>query len=70
MKYPLTFLLMLLCSSSISAQDRYFHDLKGLEDSTDVTQLFYRLSESPDEDNDSSNFRYNKILQLDQTLYY
>ncbi len=64
MKYPLTFLLMLLCSSSISAQDRYFHDLKGLEDSTDVTQLFYRLSESPDEDNDSSNFRYNNIFHF------
>ena len=36
---------MLLCSSSISAQDRYFHELKGFEDSIGTTQLFYRLYE-------------------------
>jgi len=64
MNYLLTFLLILLYSLSVSAQERYFHELKGLEDSTDVTQLFYRLSESPDEDNDSSNFRYNNILHF------
>ena len=64
MKYPLTFLLILLYSLSVSAQERYFHELKGFEDSTDVTQLFYRLSESPDEDNDSSNFRYNNIFHF------
>lgn len=45
MKYLLTFLLMLLCGSSISAQERYFHELKGLEDSSGTTQLFYRLYE-------------------------
>lgn len=45
MKYLLTFLLMLLCGLSISAQERYFHELKGLEDSTGTTQLFYRLYE-------------------------
>ncbi|MEQ9091869.1 MAG: T9SS type A sorting domain-containing protein [Balneola sp.] len=46
MKYPLTFLLMLLCGLSISAQERYFHELKGFEDSTGTTQLFYRLYKS------------------------
>ena len=45
MKYLLTFLLMLLCGSSISAQERYFHELKGLEDSSGTTHLFYRLYE-------------------------
>lgn len=36
---------MLLCGSSISAQERYFHELKGLEDSSGTTHLFYRLYE-------------------------
>ncbi len=43
MKYPLTFLLMLLCGLSISAQERYFHELKGLEESGQ-TILFYQMT--------------------------
>ncbi len=68
MKYLLTFLLMLLYGLSISAQERYFHELKGLEDSTGTTHLFYRLHESPDAQNDSSNFLYNHVNHFDTSI--
>jgi len=68
MKYLLSFLLILLCSLSLFAQERYFHELKGFEDSTETTQLFYRLSESPDAGNDSSNFRYNNVFHFNTSI--
>lgn len=37
-------------SPSLNAQEKFFHDLKGLEDSTGTTHLFHRLyTEDPDE---------------------
>ncbi len=64
MKYLLTFLLMLLYGLSISAQERYFHELKGLEDSTDVTQLFFQIHETPEE-GEQFNYRYDHIYHFD-----
>ena len=65
MKNLISFLLILICSSSLIAQERYFHELKGFEDSSETTQLFYRLHESPDTGNDSSNFLNNNIFHFD-----
>lgn len=64
MKYPLTFLLILLYSLSISAQERYFHELKGFEDSTDTTQLFFQIHETPEE-GEQFNYRYDHIYHFD-----
>src|SRR5690554_4383024 len=37
-----TFLLF----ASVTAQEKYFHELRGMEDSSGVTHLFYRMYES------------------------
>ena len=72
MKYLLTFLLMLLCGSSISAQDRYFHDLKGLEENGNSI-LFYQMTQMDDFQTHGklySDFlyRYNTSQQKDSLL--
>ncbi len=46
MKYFSVLYAFLLLSIGASAQERYFHELRGFEDSTGTTQLFYRLSET------------------------
>ncbi len=38
-------LLFFLLPISLSAQEKYFHELKGMEDSTGNTHLFYRMHE-------------------------
>tara|TARA_R110000868_G_scaffold410693_8_gene699930 strand:- start:13591 stop:15036 length:1446 start_codon:yes stop_codon:yes gene_type:complete len=38
-------LLFFLLPISLSAQEKYFHELKGMEDSTGTTHLFYRMYE-------------------------
>ncbi len=45
MKKFLLLPLLVLIPLLSSAQEKYFHDLKGMEDSEGVTQLFYRLYE-------------------------
>ncbi|OAN59588.1 hypothetical protein A8B79_11420 [Balneola sp. EhC07] len=50
--------------SSISAQERYFHELKGFEDSTDTTQLFFQIHETPEE-GEQFNYRYDHIYHFD-----
>ena len=72
MKYLLTFLLMLLCGSSISAQDRYFHVLKGLEENGNSI-LFYQMTQMDDFQTHGklySDFlyRYNTSQQKDSLL--
>jgi len=39
-------ILLFLIPISLSAQEKYFHELKGLEDSTGTTHLFYRVMDS------------------------
>jgi hypothetical protein len=61
MKYFFSFLLILLYASSLSAQERYSHELKGFEDSTGVTSLFYQLTEvytHPEYGNLTTDFLY------------
>jgi hypothetical protein len=36
---------LVLVSTSLLAQEKYFHDLRGMEDSTGTTHLFYRIFE-------------------------
>tara|TARA_R110002096_G_scaffold39845_1_gene108646 strand:+ start:198 stop:1595 length:1398 start_codon:yes stop_codon:yes gene_type:complete len=45
MKRLLLLPLLILIPLLSNAQEKYFHDLKGMEDSEGVTQLFYRLYE-------------------------
>ena len=42
MKKLLLSLTFMLFSVGLFAQDHYFHELKGMEDSVGVTHLFYR----------------------------
>ena len=44
-KVSLPLILNIILLSSLSAQEKYFHELKGIEDSTGVTHLFYRMYE-------------------------
>jgi len=46
MKKLLLLPLLVLIPLLSNAQEKYFHDLKGMEDSEGVTQLFYRIYES------------------------
>jgi len=46
MKYLFLLFSFLMISLSVESQERYFHELRGFEDSTGTTQLFYRLSET------------------------
>ena len=46
MKRVLLLPLLVLIPLLSNAQEKYFHDLKGMEDSEGVTQLFYRLYNS------------------------
>jgi hypothetical protein len=47
MKKPLLFLIFLVISpGNLSAQEKYFHELRGMEDSTETTHLFYRMYET------------------------
>ena len=57
-------ILFCLFGSSISAQERYFHELKGFEDSTDTTQLFFQIHETPEE-GERFNYRYDHIYHFD-----
>ena len=53
------YISLLFVSSSLKAQEsntNYFHDLSGFEDSTGVTQLFYRLYEPK---NQKCSYTYN-----------
>lgn len=42
----LTILFFFLCTTASLAQEKYFHELRGMEDSTGVTHLFYRMYKS------------------------
>lgn len=44
-KVSLLLILNIILLSSLSAQEKYFHELKGIEDSSGVTHLFYRMYE-------------------------
>ncbi|MEP2447431.1 MAG: T9SS type A sorting domain-containing protein [Balneola sp.] len=57
-------ILFCLFGSSISAQERYFHELRGLEDSTGTTQLFFQIHETPEE-GEQFNYRYDHIYHFD-----
>ena len=46
MKKILAFVFLLFMSMPSLAQEKYFHELKGMEDSTGTTHLFYRILES------------------------
>ena len=46
MKKLFSLLGLLLLTLSSAAQEKYFHDLKGIEDSTGTTHLFYRIFEA------------------------
>ncbi len=48
MKKLLLLPLLILIPMLSNAQEKYFHDLKGMEDSEGVTQLFYRIYEEFD----------------------
>ncbi len=43
MKKSLLLSLLILLPLFSNAQEKYFHDLKGMEDSEGITQLFYRI---------------------------
>ncbi|MEQ9308500.1 MAG: T9SS type A sorting domain-containing protein [Balneolaceae bacterium] len=45
MKKLVLFSILFLASLPTLAQEKYFHELKGMEDSTGTTHLFYRLYE-------------------------
>jgi len=67
MKYLLTlFVLLIFWSFQSFAQERYFHELKGFEDSARTTHLFYRLSQT-DSVYVSSWFRENHVRHFNTT---
>jgi len=57
-------LILVLISISGYAQEKYFHELRGLEDSTGVTHLFYRVMDL------ESQFEYtNHIYHYDDERF-
>lgn len=73
-----TFLLVLVLAGSGLAQDRYFHELKGMEDSTGTTHLFYRLfnlNSAPEEPEtccfDWTNhvFHFDTFIESDSVIF-
>ncbi len=67
---------------SLSAQEKYFHELKGMEDSTGTTHLFYRMHEKTEYqltcDNqieyhftiDNDVFHINTATSIDSLKFY
>jgi len=64
-------ILLFLIPISLSAQEKYFHELKGMEDSTGTTHLFYRMFEEISNDCLESEFNievinsYNNVFHFD-----
>ncbi|MFV1884242.1 MAG: T9SS type A sorting domain-containing protein [Balneola sp.] len=67
-------ILLLLFPISLTAQEKYFHELKGMEDSTGTTHLFYRMYEETSfqcsEANDSyvAKGKNNNIHHFDTSI--
>ncbi|MEX0610289.1 MAG: T9SS type A sorting domain-containing protein [Balneolaceae bacterium] len=61
-------LITVVCVTSLSthAQEKYFHDLKGLKDSSDITHLFYRLYEQGNDESFGKVWR-DDIFHLNLT---
>ncbi|MEX2603326.1 MAG: hypothetical protein WD361_03945, partial [Gracilimonas sp.] len=78
-----SFLILLACliNLPVSGQEKYFHDLRGMEDSNGVTHLFYRMhhryiDEYPCGDNsieyvryDNNIFHFNTSANQDSVLF-
>lgn len=70
------FLLFILLSPlTLNAQEKYFHELRGLEDSTGTTHLFYRIYEEYDlngscgTDWENNVYHLNTLSQQDSVLF-
>jgi hypothetical protein len=67
-------LFIILFSASLQAQEKYFHELRGFEDSTGTTHLFYRLFESSIEiinnrrPYENHLYHYNTVANTDSIL--
>ncbi|MEQ9308499.1 MAG: hypothetical protein RLN90_03530 [Balneolaceae bacterium] len=70
MRKLLILIVLVLVSFPLSAQEKYFHELKGMEDSTGTTHLFYRMYEripyqcSMEETGELLYNSYNNIYHL------
>ncbi len=62
-------LLFFLIPISLSAQEKYFHELKGIEDSTETTHLFYRIFENK-ETTCSTTEQTSQITQQFNDIYH
>ncbi len=68
MRALLLFLLFVLTWNSSFSQEKYFHDLRGMEDSTGATHLFYRLFEAFELENNECGYNWrNDIYHFDTT---
>ncbi len=72
----LSLFLLVIGLSQLQAQEKYFHELRGMEDSTGTTHLFYRLYQTTESDyfcsitswrNDV--FHYNAFEQSDSLKF-
>ena len=60
---------LVLFSTSALTQEKYFHDLRGIEDSTGTTHLFYRVFEAFELDNNECGYNWrNDIYHLDSSI--
>ncbi len=68
------FILIFLFPLTLSAQEKYFHELKGMEDSTGTTHLFYRIYEKTSFQCSEANNNYvargekNNIYHFDTSI--
>ncbi len=58
--------LFFLVPVSLSAQERYFHELRGMEDSTGTTHLFYRIYEK--KNITCASFGIDTVYQINSTF--